>query len=104
MFILTSGRRPSSFLHSHDEPFGRVLLEAREAGAPIVATAVGGIPEATDNGRCAVLVPPKNPAKLAEAISDLLMNPGKRKALVAAGMENLDYWTVERVAREVLGL
>ncbi len=91
-------------LASHDEPFGRVLLEAREAGAPIVATAVGGIPEATDNGRCAVLVPPKNPARLAEAIGDLLMNPGKRKALVAAGMENLDYWTVERVAREVLDL
>lgn len=44
------------------------ILEAMRAGLPVVATAVGGIPEIVETGRSAFLVPPGNPQALAEAI------------------------------------
>jgi glycosyltransferase involved in cell wall biosynthesis len=88
-------------LASHDEPFGRVILEARASGAPIVATNVGGIPEATDGGRCALLVPPREPLALAAAICTLVQDENTRRSLIDKGRANLDEWSVERVAKEV---
>jgi len=88
-------------LASHDEPFGRVILEARDAGAAIVATNVGGIPEATDGGRCALLVPSHDPSALAAAICALVEDDSQRRSLIEKGRENLEYWSVNRVAREV---
>jgi glycosyltransferase involved in cell wall biosynthesis len=45
------------------------------AGNPIVATAVGGVPETVADGIEALLVPAANPAALAEAISKVIGNP-----------------------------
>jgi glycosyltransferase involved in cell wall biosynthesis len=45
------------------------------SGKPIVATNVGGIPELIKNGWTGILVPPRNPRALADAISYLLLNP-----------------------------
>jgi len=91
-------------LASHDEPFGRVILEARAAGTAIVATDVGGIPEATDGGRCAILVPPRSPEDLANAICDLVQDDAKRHSLIEAGRASMDVWSVARVVREVSGV
>lgn len=59
-------------LPSHSEGSPNVLLEAMAAGVPIVATAVGGVPEMVQNEKSALLVPPNNPSALAAAIDRLL--------------------------------
>ncbi len=68
-------------LASRKEPFGMVLSEAREAGCAIVASNVGGIPEALDKGAAGILVPPGDETALARALDTLL---GDRQALDAA--------------------
>jgi glycosyltransferase involved in cell wall biosynthesis len=50
------------------------LLEAMRAGMPIVATAVGGIPEALEGGKCGILVPPGSEMDLARRIKELHEN------------------------------
>ncbi len=59
-------------LPSHSEGMPNVLLEAMAVGRPIVATAVGGIPEAILSGDNGLLVPPGNPTAMAGAITRLL--------------------------------
>jgi rhamnosyl/mannosyltransferase len=55
-------------LPSEYEAFGLVLLESLAAGTPVVASRVGGIPEVVEDGKAGLLVPPKSPPALAEAI------------------------------------
>lgn len=62
-------------LPSHEEGFSNVILESMAAGLPVVATSVGGNPEAVVDGVTGWLVPPRNPAVMAEKIVDLLGNP-----------------------------
>ncbi len=89
-------------LASRREPFGLVIVEARAAGCAIVASDVDGIPEALEGGRCGLMVPPGEPASLAETLRTLLADPAlladwKRKASV--GLERFD---VARLHRETL--
>ncbi len=56
-------------LSSHSEGSPNVLLEAMAAQVPIVATAVGGVPEIVENEESALLVPANDPAALAAAIA-----------------------------------
>jgi glycosyltransferase involved in cell wall biosynthesis len=52
-----------------------VLAEAEASGLPVIATAVGGIPESMCNGESGLLVPPRNPQALASAIEWLVEHP-----------------------------
>lgn len=65
-------------LPSRNEAVGIALIEAQAAGVPVVATRVGGIPEVVNENFTGLLVPPKDPARLAAAINTLLVNPEKR--------------------------
>ncbi len=89
-------------LASHSEPFGLVLGEARQADIPIVATNVGGIPEALDGGNAGLLVPPHDPQALAEAIARVLQDKTLSDRLRCAGAENLQALHVRRVSEETL--
>jgi glycosyltransferase involved in cell wall biosynthesis len=51
------------------------LLEAMAARLPVVATSVGGIPEIVTDEESAILVPPRNPPALAQAMARLLSEP-----------------------------
>jgi glycosyltransferase involved in cell wall biosynthesis len=67
------------------EAFGIVILEAMAAGKPVVASRVEGIPEFVENGVHGRLVEPANVEELAEAISELLMDPERRARMGEAG-------------------
>ncbi len=73
-------------LPSHSEGSPNVLLEAMAANIPVVATAVGGVPEMVENNESALLVPPNDPPSLAAAIARLLADKdlGQRLATNAA--------------------
>ncbi len=62
-----------------------VVLEAMSQELPVVATPVGAIPEAVVHGRTGLLVPPENPAALAEALLALARDPVRRRELGRAG-------------------
>lgn len=71
-------------LPSLTEGFPLALLEAMHAGKAIVASGVGGVPQAVTAGREALLVPPGDPAALAAALESLLCDPALRRRLSAA--------------------
>jgi glycosyltransferase involved in cell wall biosynthesis len=70
---------------SFGEGFGLVALEAMERGRPVIASAVGGLPEIVDDGRTGVLVSPGDADALATAIRELLREPARAEALGRAG-------------------
>lgn len=74
-------------LPSVKEGFPYTILEAMAAGLPIVATQVGGIPEAITHQKEGLLVPAQNPEALAEAILKLLGDPNLAQTL-ARNAEN----------------
>lgn len=54
---------------SHAEPLGNATLEAMSHGLPVVGSNVGGIPEMIDDERTGLLVPPRSPQAIADAIA-----------------------------------
>lgn len=88
-------------LASRRDSLGLVLLEAREAGCAIVATNVDGIPEALDGGAAGILVSPKNPIMLANAIIDLLLNPELKKMWQQNAIKGIENFTCARMAKNI---
>jgi glycosyltransferase involved in cell wall biosynthesis len=72
-------------LPSLNEGMGRVLVMAMALGKPIVATRVGGVAELLGDGEAGVLVPARDAAALASAITALLRDPPRARALGEAG-------------------
>jgi glycosyltransferase involved in cell wall biosynthesis len=125
--IKLPGYIASEFLYAHyhradvfvlpslSESFGQVLLEAMSCGLPIVATAVGGIPETVRDKTNGLLVPPRDSKALVEAIRWMAANRQQRERMgranaaqarehyswssVATRYEELYYRAVARRAR-----
>jgi glycosyltransferase involved in cell wall biosynthesis len=88
-------------LPSRSEPFGMVVTEALACHKPVVASAVGGIPEIIEDGRSGVLVEPDNPRALARALARILDDHGLRERLGKAGYERVrQRFDCERMAAE----
>jgi len=66
------------------------LLESMAAGLPVVATAVGGTVEVVKDGETGYLVPPKNPAKLADALHKLIANRTERESMAKQAVERFE--------------
>ncbi len=78
------------------EGFPNAVLEAMVCGKPVVATRVDGIPEAVVHGETGVLVPPKDPEALAEALIQMGQNSTLRKRMGENGKRRIhEYFLLE---------
>jgi glycosyltransferase involved in cell wall biosynthesis len=99
-------------LPSRQEAFGRILIEAMATGVPVVASAVGGIPEVCVDGVTGLLVPPEDADALAVSIALTLTDQVATGARVAAASADVrarfdlaaHAARVEAVYARVLGL
>lgn len=91
-------------LSSRHEPFGIVNIEAMAAGAPVVATAVGGVPEFVIDGDNGLVIPPENPAAMAAAIRRILDEPALHTHLVSNATTAVDKFRWKSIANEYLGI
>lgn len=82
------------------EPFGRVVVEALASRRPIVATRAGGIPEIVKDGVTGLLVPPKDPQALAQALLRLCENPELRERIGQLGPAAAQRFDVKEHARQ----
>jgi glycosyltransferase involved in cell wall biosynthesis len=83
------------------EQFGRVLVEAMSCGVPVVASSVGEIPHVVGGG--GVVVPPRDPAALAQAVADLRDRPGSADRLSRLGLAQAARFDWERIAEQLSG-
>ena len=74
----------AAVLPSSWENLPHAVVEALAVGTPVVATAVGGVPEVVRDGENGLLVPPGSPEALGEALRRLVEEPGLRDRLAAA--------------------
>ena len=72
------------------EGFGLAALEGMDAGLPVVASRLGGLPEVVEDGRTGLLVPPGDARALAGAMERLLANPQERRALGEEGQRRVE--------------
>jgi glycosyltransferase involved in cell wall biosynthesis len=92
-------------LPSYTEGLPNVVLEASAARVPVVATAVGGTPEALEDGQGGFLVPPGDPPTLAGRIADLLGDVRLRETLGMGGFYHVrDHFTFTAQARQYVQL
>lgn len=84
------------------ESFGIVLLEAMAAGRPLVATDIQGYNGVLSHGSEGLLVPPKNGARIAEALTTLIKDKPLRERMGANGRQKALNYDWEQIARRIL--
>jgi glycosyltransferase involved in cell wall biosynthesis len=84
------------------EPFGIAPIEAHHHGLPVVATRLGAIPDMVLDGESGHLVPPDDPAALAAALEDLLLDPAKARRFGQRGRVHVaEHFTWEATGRKI---
>src|SRR5213594_3528772 len=82
-----------------------VLLEAMGSGLPVVSTPVSGIPELIESERDGLLIPPNDPARLADALDRLLISAELRERLGRAARAEIEaHFSLDRSATQLLAL
>jgi glycosyltransferase involved in cell wall biosynthesis len=88
-------------LPSYQEGIPNVLCEAMAMARPVVATRVGGVPELVEEGRSGLLVEPKEPQGLADALDRLLADPHARERLGRLARQRIvSEFSLERMVGE----
>jgi glycosyltransferase involved in cell wall biosynthesis len=99
--LLELYRDSHAFLHvSLTEGMPQVLIEAFASGVPVVATAVGGVPEAA--GDAALLIAPEDASAAVDALLSIGNDPEVRARLVAAGLARARSQTLEAEVQRVV--
>ncbi|MEY4764599.1 MAG: hypothetical protein RI907_1272 [Pseudomonadota bacterium] len=92
-------------LSSRREALGLSQIEAMAAGLPVVATAVGGVPEVVQDGLSGIVVPPNDAAALATAVQRLLEDPALAQRMGEAGRARyLAHFTADTMVQRTLAL
>jgi glycosyltransferase involved in cell wall biosynthesis len=87
---------------SHVEPLGNATLEAMSVALPVIGSGVGGIPEMIVHGQTGLLVPPRSPEWLAEALARLLGDSELRRCYGEQGRRRCqELFTLEAHTRAV---
>ncbi len=81
-----------------------VVVEARSQGLPTIASAVGGVPTSIDDGKNGLLVPPKDPDAIADAIDCVVDDEELRRGLVEEGYEKVKAMTFDKFATKIVAL
>ena len=90
-----------SIMPSMSEALSNALLESMAAGAPLVATRVGGTSEVIEHGVSGLLIPPCDPHALELAIAQLLSDPDRAARMAATARARVvEHFSVERKALE----
>jgi glycosyltransferase involved in cell wall biosynthesis len=74
-----------------------VAFECMANRTPLVATAVGGLPDIVRDGETGILVPPRDPAALADALTSVLRDPDRGRRLADASAATLGLFTIEAI-------
>jgi glycosyltransferase involved in cell wall biosynthesis len=88
-------------LPSIHEGLSIALVEALAVGTPAVVTSTGGVIEVVSDGINAVVVPPRNPMALGNAIVDLLNDPSRREELSKAGKLRAGDFDIRRAVARI---
>jgi glycosyltransferase involved in cell wall biosynthesis len=92
-------------LSSETEGLPVALLEAMAASKPVVATGVGGIPQAIQDGRNGLLIPPHDPASLADAILTVMEDSTLRESLAREGYRTVKArFSIDVIAQQMIAL
>jgi glycosyltransferase involved in cell wall biosynthesis len=92
-------------LPSLNEGLPMALLEAQGAQIPVVATRVGAIPDVLQNGVTGILIPPKDPQAIAEAIIMILSDKKLASGIAKKGFERVrDNFSSEKMASKYLSI
>lgn len=89
---------------SSNESFGLVALEAQATGTPVVATRIGGLQLAVDDGRSGVLVDGHDPARWAEVLGDVLCDDERRIAMAEYAPTYAAQFSWEHTAEQLVEL
>ncbi|MFA6194037.1 MAG: glycosyltransferase family 1 protein [Parcubacteria group bacterium] len=81
------------------EGFGLPILEAQSVGTPVVTSDISSMPEISGNS--AVLVDPKSPEEIAEAVHKLTSDESYKNDIIEKGLENVKRFSWEKCAREI---
>ncbi len=92
-------------LPSHADNFPCVIQESLACETPVIASRVGGIPEMIRDGKTGLLVEPRNPGKLANALGKLLSEPDQLERMGRSGREHaVSNWSLPVVGRKHIDL
>jgi glycosyltransferase involved in cell wall biosynthesis len=83
------------------EAFGQVAVEAMACGKPVVASAIGGLPDVVVDGESGLLVEPGNVSSLREALRTLLLDPSRREQMGIIGRQRARQFTVGKVTDRI---
>jgi glycosyltransferase involved in cell wall biosynthesis len=89
-------------LGSLEEPLGVAIMEAMAMRVPVVVTGAGGVAELVDDGVDGLLVPPRDPRRMAESLTTLLRDPELALRLSDAGRRKIEKAFHSGVSADVL--
>jgi glycosyltransferase involved in cell wall biosynthesis len=102
-FVRQYARATLAVVPSVYEGFGLPVGEAMACGVPVISTTGGALPEVV--GDAGILVPPADPQALVQAITALLDDPQRARALGQAGYRRVqDFFTWERAAAQTVAV